>query len=128
LFAYIFGDKENIFEMLTLGFTALHHAALQDCQNSLKVLLKYGANPRMKDKSGRTALHLSAAQISSDCCQILVESDSSMLEDMDEEGRTPLHYSVEHSLNCLKLFVAMKANINVADKKGRRPIHQGPVL
>ena len=55
------------------GFTPLIEAAIVDDFEKAKLLLKYNANPNMKDLLGSTALHWAVENSNLELCQLLLE-------------------------------------------------------
>jgi palmitoyltransferase ZDHHC13/17 len=57
-----------------MGLTPLHWAALQGDEDSVEVLLKFGANPNLVDRNGLTALHWAASGGNRSCISQLLEA------------------------------------------------------
>lgn len=61
-----------------LGRTALHHLVMAECTESyldvLKLLLKWGANPELRDKNGQTPLALAAERGCNPMVKILADA------------------------------------------------------
>lgn len=91
----------------------------------IDILLKNGADPNKKDKSGRTFLHAVASFGKFEYLKQLIETGSNVNEENDF-GETPLHFvvedkSVEH-LQCLEFLIKNGANVNVKNKNGESPL------
>ena len=96
-----------------IGYTPLHCAILgyhidrvtETC-NFIEALLDQGANPRIMDKSGETAPHLSIGTLDFKIMSKFIDHLGSEVTDIqDETGNTLLHYAVgyldEHSIYSL---------------------------
>jgi ankyrin repeat protein len=83
--------------LISPGGRAFRDAVLQDrideVRDQLIILLRYGANPNIKDTAGRTALHLIAARgVGKVAIRALVEAGAD-LNVRDREGMTPLAFA-----------------------------------
>lgn len=122
------------------GKTPLHFAVREGRYDAAIALLSHDADPRIKDKKGRSAIHELARSTSrmndwldDDECRIrlnfkgllraLSEFGSTMNE-VDDDGNTPLHLSVlEFGFpDAAKEFIRPE-NINAANKEGFTPLH-----
>lgn len=122
------------------GKTPLHFAVREGRYDVAVALLTHDADPRIKDKKGRTAIHELARSTSrmndwldDEECRIrlnfrgllraLGDFGSTMTE-VDDDGNTPLHLSVlEFGFpNAAKEFIRPES-INAANKEGFTPLH-----
>ncbi|KAK3093037.1 hypothetical protein FSP39_010347 [Pinctada imbricata] len=102
------------------------------CQNGnsqqLKELLDQGASVTSIDDSGRTALHYCADNLETQCAEMLLMKDSSLLEIKDSQGFTPLHMSViSGNSPLLKLLLKKGADLKSLDNELHTPAHWATV-
>ncbi|KAH8646463.1 hypothetical protein BGZ60DRAFT_570650, partial [Tricladium varicosporioides] len=93
-------------------------AARQDSVRALNIVKKLGEFQSafvMRDSQGRSALHLAVTGTSSTVAEWLLDHGGSV-HDLDQDGRTPLHYC--GSAPNVHLTLDAKAQINRTDKKG----------
>lgn len=77
-----------------------------------------------KDDNGRTALHYCADNLETQCAEMLLAKDPSLLEVKDSQGFTPLHMSViSGNVPLLKLLLAKGADIRSLDSELHTPTH-----
>lgn len=105
------------------GYTSLHYAALQDENETLKLLIQSGCsiNKRHRD-DGRTALHLAIQSGNFEAANTLLQAGA-LPTVLDENGQSPLHYLMIHSpahskSNIISLadkLLASEAQIDVQD-------------
>ncbi|EHK24807.1 uncharacterized protein TRIVIDRAFT_120503, partial [Trichoderma virens Gv29-8] len=110
------------------GLTALMRAIKWQNEESVKTLLRHKASVNIVNKSGQTALHISAAKRSSHITHLLLEA-SADVSAADYEGMTPLHYAslssededipIEH----VQALLEKGAIPNCKDNKGQTPLH-----
>jgi ankyrin repeat protein len=139
------------------GRTALHVAARQREPEIVRALLAHGANPDTAEKSGRTALHMAAnagiaalllekgadprklddegrsplfspaIAMDTPLLALLLEKGADPNTRLPDDGWTPLHYAIEHSVmekaKCVGLLLKAGAKANVADDDGVTPLH-----
>lgn len=72
--------------------TPLVIAATNDFPNIIQLLIKYGANPSLKDKRYWTPLHHAVFNDHIDCCKYLLLGGASP-SSKDDAGCTPLYYA-----------------------------------
>nr|XP_039249349.1 ankyrin repeat domain-containing protein 39-like [Styela clava] len=72
--------------------TSLHRAASQGCNDVVKLLIKNGANPRMIDDDGKTALHKAAEGNHAEVCRLLIESAPDTQNVLDKKVKYPKDY------------------------------------
>ncbi len=97
----------------------MHAAAYRGYGNVIKLLLDYGANPNVKDKKGRTPLHVAAgSRVKPEVFKILVDAGGN-IKAKTNCGLTPIDVAKDRHMesNCLQL-VKLKAAGTV--KQSRR--------
>ena len=77
---------------------------------------------RSKDEKGRGVVHLAAAKGQTDLLDIF-DKLSLDLNEEDLTGKTPLHLAVENKSDALDWLLSKNVKLDVADKKGWKPIH-----
>jgi ankyrin repeat protein len=107
------------------GQTPLFWAANQGDRESVRILLKHGANPNIISVLGEVPLHWSIEAIPDDCTRLLLENGA-MPNVRSIFGTSPLHYAVwthEDPANHMQPLVEHGANVNLQNRKGRAPLH-----
>ncbi|XP_048244157.1 serine/threonine-protein phosphatase 6 regulatory ankyrin repeat subunit B-like [Haliotis rufescens] len=125
-----------------VGNTALHylnHYQSYDltkvervCQETCKIFLDNGAEVRIKNKVGKTALHLAAKANCKNCVEMLLPKSD--INDQDEAGNTALHYLIHNESyhygrkECLdhetyQLFLDNGADVHIKNKEGKTALH-----
>lgn len=107
-------------EFFWTGGTALHYAAKSSIEMT-KLLLKYGANPNIKDHSGNTPLHIAAMnsdKISTKTITLLLKNKADPYI-LDSNGFTPMHLLVSrhYGLNTLQVFFDHGVDINFTNSQ-----------
>lgn len=87
-------------------------------------IISQQASVKASDISGKTALHYCADNEETQCAQILLEKDISILECKDEQGYTVFTLAVlVGNLNLIKLLMEKGADINTKDNEGHKLAH-----
>eukprot|EP00871_Galdieria_phlegrea_P003782 jgi/Galph1/4404/GphlegSOOS_G3124.1 len=89
--------------------------------------LAAGAKPDVKDKEGRTALHLAAAIGVPSICELLLRAVGSratkFLNCADNLGLTPLHMAAGYCRTAtVEYLLSWKPDLNIKSKDGDKPI------
>jgi len=116
--------KANINMKNDLGMTPLLLAiaptsSQPDRLETVKWLIKNGANPEVHSKDGSTALHVAALQNQPAVIHILL-SHKNILNQQDHEGRTPLIIAVQSgNVNSVKELLNGGCNPLIKDRHGK---------
>jgi ankyrin repeat protein len=134
-YAAIFGSVRSIHALMEVplkaidfadgnGKTALHHAVLWDQLETMKILLKMGANPNILDSNRMSPLHYATTGEKS---YLFVESllaHKSTILDLISGGKsTALHFAVQN--NCydtVKLLLTYEADRTLTNSSGKSPV------
>ncbi|GJQ08689.1 hypothetical protein GpartN1_g480.t1 [Galdieria partita] len=89
--------------------------------------LAAGAKPGVKDKEGRTALHLASAIGVPSICEILLKAAGELAEDClnskDHLGLTPLHMAAGYCrISTVECLLSWKPDVNIRNQDGYRPV------
>ncbi|KAF7919569.1 hypothetical protein EAE99_008421 [Botrytis elliptica] len=76
-----------------IGGTALHYASFQGHLNTMKELLKAGADPNARNRWGETPLHIAAEDGQYQACQVLISAGASVLS-RDFYNFCPIHDAI----------------------------------
>ena len=110
------------------GLKALHHAAMRDNGDIVRILVTRGGHIDCVDKQHSTPLHIAATYGNTKVVEVLmVEGANIRLK--DEKGQTPLHKTalsgnpetVEKMLDCIDIEI-LKEMIGERDRDGNTPI------
>jgi ankyrin repeat protein len=108
---------------------AIHHAALKGNPTAMKILLSKINRPWIveeKKDDGYTALHLAALNNHVDIADLLINMGKANLDRQNVNLQTALHLAVERQhVQIVKLLVRKGANLNIPDKDGDTPLHEG---
>ncbi|OJJ39991.1 hypothetical protein ASPWEDRAFT_96810, partial [Aspergillus wentii DTO 134E9] len=90
----------------------------------VEYLLSKGANPDLRDSSGRTCLHYAVDRGSLGMCQALLKHGANA-NVRDESGQTPIHgvFRLANHLAVAQLLLDHQADVNVQNNKGWTPLH-----
>lgn len=93
---------------------------------NLQKLIEAGADVNIKNKDGKTPLHIAIENKHCDCVKILLASQKINLNATDNERKTPLHYAVEkNDIASLRLLIhCTGVDFCALDDQGFAPIHK----
>lgn len=98
----------------------------------MKILLSKINRPWIveeKKDDGYTALHLAALNNHVDIADLLINMGKANLDRQNVNLQTALHLAVERQhVQIVKLLVRKGANLNIPDKDGDTPLHEGENL
>ena len=78
----------------------------------------------LKDKNGRTPLHLAAESADRDIVKLLLDKGARVNEKDDESGFTALHHAARlGNKDTAELLIASGADINAKDKQDHTPLY-----
>eukprot|EP00884_Botryococcus_braunii_P019951 jgi/Botrbrau1/663/Bobra.0161s0048.2 len=113
------------------GSAPMHLAASSNSTHAPEIvaeLIKYKADINMKDKLGRTALHIAVSGNHQGAVNALLSAGADV-EVVDNDGRSILHYAVGKtsragcSSQIVDSLLALGMSTNVADASGQTPLH-----
>ncbi|KAK4216522.1 hypothetical protein QBC37DRAFT_337951 [Rhypophila decipiens] len=107
------------------GRTPLHLASSIGAKEVVQHLLVEGADPNIKDNKGLTPLQLAAFGGWAPVVAALL-SAAALVDETSEDGQTALHLaaaSKNPSLQVVQELLAAKADANIVDNKGHRPLY-----
>ncbi|KAJ4322527.1 hypothetical protein N0V84_004773 [Fusarium piperis] len=122
----------------TAGNSLLHSAYTMGDVESVGILLKRGADVRVRDRSARNALHLGLSFLSQNSSghqpskpqRDLLKSQASLAPDLldqgDKDGRTALHYAISGRGDPgedVEMLVSAGADVCAKDENGDTPLH-----
>lgn len=88
------------------------------------LFLYFQASLKATDSSGKTALHHCADNLETQCAEILLDKDKSLLELKDEQGYTTFTLAVlVGNTNLIKLLIDKGADIHTQDNEGHKLAH-----
>jgi ankyrin repeat protein len=109
------------------GRTPLHEASILGYEDSVKFLLVKGANPRVADKMGFTALHFAVMHSHLEVAKVLIEHGADVNAKDNENKFTPLHFAVmahSRNLELAELLIRNGADLSAAGPLGgQTPLH-----
>ena len=87
--------------------------------------MKYGADTKIQNSDGNTALHYAAMYASSDVVKNIVASDKSSVNMANNENMYPIHYAaLENNTDALVALVQNgKADVNIKDSNNDTALH-----
>lgn len=109
------------------GQTPFLAAALAGSRQVAEYLRAQGADITLRDKSGRGALHLSAASDDSELLGLLLRDPAfaGKLDLADANGSTALHHAaLQRQDDNVRLLVAAGAKLDARDAQGFTPLHR----
>uniref|UniRef100_A0A1B0GL76 Putative conserved plasma membrane protein n=1 Tax=Lutzomyia longipalpis TaxID=7200 RepID=A0A1B0GL76_LUTLO len=92
----------------------------------INLLLGKGADVKLRNHRGFTALHLAARSASLECCESLLRTGNADPNAEDFDHRTALHAAIgksDQALDILETLIAWGANINHKDVYGFTALH-----
>ncbi|XP_051788252.1 NF-kappa-B inhibitor beta [Erpetoichthys calabaricus] len=110
-----------------LGQTALHIAVIVKQPDTVRKLLRAGANPEIQEREGNTALHIACRESLWECVTALTWPDlhKAHLQTTNYAGFTPLHIAIQRKdINTVTMLLSAGADSNVKDLScGRTGLH-----
>jgi len=118
-----YGASINLHDRM--GHTPLHYAASAGAKETVRYLLVEGADPSVRDQDKVTPLHLASFGGWEPVVATLLSS-AAPVDARRCDGQTALHLacrSANPTLNVVARLVSAKANPNIRDDKGHRPLY-----
>ncbi|KAJ9159269.1 hypothetical protein P3X46_024785 [Hevea brasiliensis] len=108
------------------GESPLHLAAVRENNIIASKILEICPSPAYSGPNGKTALHEAVISKDEDLIGKILEKNSSLTKEQDEEGWTPLHYASYFNLLQIVEVLLLKDGKSAAyigDKSGKTPLH-----
>ncbi|MBN3306888.1 CSKI1 protein, partial [Amia calva] len=106
----------------SMGFSALHHAALNGNTELISLLLESQATVDIKDQKGMRPLHYAAWQGKVEPMKMLLKSGSSV-NGQSDEGQIPLHLAAQHGhYDVSEMLLQHQSNPCIVDNAGKTPL------
>lgn len=130
LFSYDEDDVEEAIEAgadvnkksIADGYPLIYYSEDDDSIDIVKMLLKAGANPNIKDDYGVPLLSFAIDCSSDNIAKLLIKSGANVNEE-DKVGKTPLmHAAEEDNAVLVKALLSSGANANAIDKNGNNAL------
>lgn len=113
--------KANVNVVDKIGWYPIHIANGRYENIFLEVLIRNGANIRVKDRGGRTLLHRSV-WINNSRLKMFINAGLDVNE-KDNTGKTPLHHAATHPMgNSVEILLRHGADVNAIDVEGNTPL------
>ncbi len=105
--------------------TSLHWASMKDKPSTVALLLKYGADTKIQNTDGNTALHYASMYASAEVIKNIVNADNSSVNIANNENMYPIHYAaLENNVDALiSLVQDGKADVNIKDANEDTALH-----
>eukprot|EP01114_Cavostelium_apophysatum_P023836 TRINITY_DN910_c0_g1_i1.p1 TRINITY_DN910_c0_g1~~TRINITY_DN910_c0_g1_i1.p1 ORF type:complete len:947 (-),score=287.15 TRINITY_DN910_c0_g1_i1:24-2864(-) len=104
------------------GKTALHWAGSLGQTETIRALLKAGANPELVDVQGCTPLTAAVFMGQEAAAEVLIDEGNVVIDAPNKDGMTPLHWAViEQHYGCVELLIRKGANLSFRNNKGQTP-------
>lgn len=108
----------------SLSLTSLMKASINNHVEIVKLLLNFGANPRIRTKNGESSLTLACMQENKQIVEKLIIAKADVNE-IDDHKKTPLLKCCRHNSKneILELLLKHGARHDLADDEGNTPLH-----
>lgn len=102
---------------------AIHWAICKGHSSTVSLLIRYGADWRVRDQQGYNSIHV-AAQNDQDTLILLLKAQGADINSLDRAGRSPLLWAAYrgHS-QVVELLIKQGACLDQQDETGRSPLH-----
>ncbi|WP_131781475.1 ankyrin repeat domain-containing protein [Legionella gresilensis] len=102
----------------------LHIAVTYGNTKIIPFLINAGASPKAPDRSGHLPIHLAIVIGNLKAVKLFVESDKTLLEELDTSNRTLLHLAALYGhTKMMKFLIEQGCDIRATDLFGSQPIH-----
>ena len=133
-----FGNSSEVAELLINNGAKLNSSNCQDVEPVLhcavraradkvvKLLLEKGGSVAQKNNLGETPLHVACFVQSISCAELLLCTQGTDPNAVDQNHRTPVHYAVMNTCSSpelVELLIKHGAAVNVKDKQELTPLH-----
>lgn len=121
-------QAKRVNDLDSLGFAAIHYAAMYGCDDTLLQLMAYGADPNATTRLKRTPAHYAAQKSRRSTLRILLDKGAKV-DSRDIHGNQPLHLLTVHgekycdSPLVVKLLHRNGALMDSPDYDGNSPLH-----
>jgi len=89
--------------------------------SKVRDLIKRGANVNIKDKDGKTPLHIAVENNYEDIVKVLIQNNADV-NIKDNNGNTPLHIAIMNGNEfIIKELLKAKADKNIKNNEGKTP-------
>ena len=88
------------------------------------IMYMFQSGVRERDSAEKTALHYCADNLETQCAEMLLEKDKTIIDWKDEQGYTAMALAViAGNMNLLKLLIKEGGDIDCVDKEGHKLSH-----
>ncbi|KAF5539995.1 ankyrin [Fusarium mexicanum] len=116
-------DDADVNDIGAHGRSPIFSACSSGSAESVKMLIRHGADLGITDDQGLTCLHHAAFYGFKDIVQILVESNVDV-SSQDKIGVTPIHLAAAGGhVKCYQYLLEKGANADIRDLEGRNVVH-----
>ena len=109
------------------GLPLLCTAAAKGAERSLKALLEAGADVRLSERDGASALHFASCFGHAECVRLLLRAKAPV-EAVSEDGTTPLMSAAYGGhRDVVEVLLSAGASLYARDKFGSQPLHHAAI-